>query len=334
MSTYQILKLRLVPRSIFLLGLIIAGAPPAVFGDESEQPPIRFLLKWGHQGEADGEFNFPIGIAVDSDGTICVSDFYNARVQRFSPVGKFLSSFGTSPNPGGLAIDREGNLYLTHLYAMKLSVHTRGGELLRQWGKAGQGDGEFDYPGGIAVSPTGRIYVADQTNHRVQMFDTDGKFLGKWGEYGTKTGQFGGNISEKARVGGPQFVALDATGNVYTTEASMCRIQKFTSDGKFILAWGEDSEKPGGFRGGWMGGKMQGPVGICLDAEGKVWVSAVNGRVQQYSTTGQYLRGLTEEPGSKPGQFKAPHGVALDGEGNLYVVDGYNHRIQKFATRR
>ena len=114
----------------------------------------------------------------------------------------------------------------------------------------------------------------------------------------------------------------------------MCRIQKFTSDGKFILAWGEDSEKPGGFRGGWMGGKMQGPVGICLDAEGKVWVSAVNGRVQQYSTTGQYLRGLTEEPGSKPGQFKAPHGVALDGEGNLYVVDGYNHRIQKFATRR
>ena len=143
MSAFRILKLRLVPRSIFLLGLIIAGAPSALFGDESEQPPIRFLLEWGHRGKADGEFDFPIGIAVDSDGTICVSDFYNARVQRFNPDGKFLSSFGTSPNPGGLAIDREGNLYLTHLYAMKLSVHTRGGRTFAAVGQSGSGRRRF-----------------------------------------------------------------------------------------------------------------------------------------------------------------------------------------------
>ena len=90
------------------------------------------------------------------------------------------------------------------------------------------------------MSPDGRVYVADQTNRRVQVFDRDGTFLFKWGEYGTKEGQFGGNVTPKSRVGGPQFVAVDAEGNVYTTEGSVCRVQKFTPDGKFLLAWGED----------------------------------------------------------------------------------------------
>ena len=79
---------------------------------------------------------------------------------------------------------------------------------------------------------------------------------------------------------------------------------------------------------------MRGPVGICLDAGGKVWVSAVNGRVQQYTADGEYLRGLDAEPGSEPGEFMAPHGVAVDGRGELFVVDSYNHRVQKFATGR
>ena len=332
---------RLILRSTFLLALLVAGSPSEVVGDEP--PPIRFLREWGRRGKAHGEFDFPIGIVVDRDGTVCVSDFYNARVQRFSPEGEFLSSFGVLPNPGGLAADRDGNLYLTHFSAMKLkeepkpdrvSVYTRDGELLRQWGRTGTGDGEFDYPGGIAVSPDGRVYVADQTNRRVQVFDRDGTFRLKWGEYGTKEGQFGGNVTPKSRVGGPQFVAVDAEGHVYTTEGSVCRVQKFTPDGKFLLAWGEDSDRPGGFGGGWLGGKLRGPVGICLDAGGKVWVSAVNGRVQQYSADGKYLRGLDEEPGNGPGQFMAPHGVAVDGRGDLYVVDSYNHRVQKFATGR
>ena len=114
-------------------------------------------------------------------------------------------------NPGGLARDAAGNLYLTHFTAMKqkevpkpdrVSVYTSDGKLIRQWGKTGKGDGEFDYPGGLAVGNDGRVYVADQTNRRVQVFDAQGKFLFKWGEYGVKEGQFGGNINPKSRVGG------------------------------------------------------------------------------------------------------------------------------------
>ena len=93
---------------------------------------------------------------MDRDGTVCVSDFYNARVQRFSPDGEFLSSFGVLPNPGGLAADRDANLYLTHFSAMKLkeeprpdgSPSTRRRRTPRQWGRTGTGDGGSIIPAG------------------------------------------------------------------------------------------------------------------------------------------------------------------------------------------
>jgi sugar lactone lactonase YvrE len=178
------------------------------------------------------------------------------------------------------------------------------------------------------------VYVADQTNRRVQVFDARGKFLFMWGEYGTRPGQFGGNSGPKSRVGGPQFVALDSAGNVYTTEGSVGRVQKFTADGKFLQAWGDNDDKPGSFGGLFAGFKasLKGPIGICIDDKDRLWVSAVSGRVPQFTKDGQYLGGIGGKQGSGPGEFLAPHGVAADRRGYLYVVDAYNHRIQKFAV--
>jgi sugar lactone lactonase YvrE len=326
-----------------VLAYLSAPAGSTAAGDQAEKGQARFLLAWGHRGKGVGEFDFPIGIAVDRQGEVFVTDFYNSRVQRFSALGKALASFSVLPNPGGMAIDGEGNLYLTHFSAMKakeqakparVSVYTGEGRLVRQWGKTGSGDGEFDYPGGIAVAPSGRVYVADQTNHRVQAFDRTGKFLFKWGEYGTGHGQFGGKSSRNSRVGGPQFVAVDGAGNVYTTEGSVARVQKFTADAKFLLAWGRDLDQAGEFGGSFLNNDkrgIHGAMGICLDDEGKLWVSAVSGRVQQFTTDGKYLRSLGTGQGSEPGQFIVPHSLASDGQGHLFVVDSYNHRIQKFA---
>jgi sugar lactone lactonase YvrE len=300
-------------------------------------------MSWGDQGDGPGEFNFPIGIAITSRGEVLVSDFYNARVQKFTADGKHLASIPVLPNPGGMAVDSDGNIYLTHFSAMKkdeekkpdrVSVVSPDGKLLRQWGKTGTGAGEFDYPGGIALSADGRVYVADQTNRRVQVFERDGKFLFQWGEYGVKEGQFGGNITPKSRVGGPHFLAIDSGGNVYTTEGSVGRVQKFTADGKFLAAWGGDEDKPGSFGGGFNGAKsgIRGPVGICFDEHGRLWISAVSARVQQFTSDGRFLQNLSRGEGTQPGQFMAPHALAADGRGHLYVVDAYNHRIQKFAT--
>jgi|SRR5579863_2020847 len=302
----------------------------------------RFLRQWGSEGSEPGEFHFPIGIAINGADEIFVTDFYNDRVQKFSTDGKLLAVIPVLPTPGGIAIGSSGEIYLAHFAEQKreerttdqISVYTSTGKLLRQWGRTGSGDGEFDCPGGLAVSRDGRLYVADQTNRRVQVFNPEGNLLFKWGEYGTKEGQFGGIVSIRSRVGGPQFLAFDSKGNVYTTEGSMGRVQKFTPEGKFLLAWGNNDDKAGSFGGVFTGFKnrtatLQGPVSICVDRHQRIWVSAVSGRIQQFTNEGIYLRGFGAA-GTEPGQFYAPHGLAFDSRGHLYVVDAFNHRVQKF----
>ena len=216
----------------------------------------------------------------------------------------------------------------------RVSVYDARGRLLRQWGRTGNGDGEFDYPGGIAISPDSRVCVADQTNHRVQVFDRDGKFLFQWGGYGTRRrGQFGGNITPKSGAWEARSSWRSTRRSVFTTEGSMGRVQEFAADGRFLRAWGNNEDRPGSFGGSFDGikGHLQGPIGICLDARGQVWVSSAGGRVQQFTQDGKYLRGLGGGRGDTPGQFRVPHGLATDGRGHLFVADSYNHRVQKFA---
>lgn len=331
---------------LLLAGMSASGAATCAGADVGKGPTAgiaRFLLEWGKKGSGPGEFNFPIGIAVSSADEIFVTDHYNNRLQKFRSDGKFLSEFPVLQHPGGIALDEAGNIYLSHFGESRsqfartpdrISVYDANGKFVREWGKSGKADGEFDMPGGIAIGRDGRVYVADQTNRRIQVFDRNGKFLAKWGEYGVKPGQFGGNSSRLSRVGGPQFVALDRAGDVYTTEGSLGRVQKFTSDGKFLLAWGDNKDAPGSFGGAFTGFKatLQGPIAICIDRENCVWVSAVCGRIQRFSNDGKFLGGFGGEQGKRPGQFFAPHGIAFDSHGDLYVVDAYNQRIQKFAV--
>jgi len=307
---------------------------------EPEISTPRLLLAWGKEGDAPGEFQFPIGIAINSADEVLISDHYNHRVQKFDRDGKLLAHFPVLPNPGGIALDKAGNIYLSHFPASarnkdvnpdRVTVYDAAGRLLHEWGKSGAGPGEFNYPGGLAIAADGRVYIADQTNHRVQVIDADGRFLTAWGKYGTQPGEFGGNTNPKSRAGGPTFLAFDKQGNIYATGGMDGRVQKFTSEGAFISTFGDLEDRPGSFgRDFEPFGGMHGPIGICCDHEDRLWISAAGGRIQQFTSEGRYLRGFGEKQGSEPGQFLAPHGVAIDSRGYLYVVDAYNHRVQKF----
>ena len=106
----------------------------------------RLILTLGNRDLAGatfyGEvFNMPTGVAVAPDGSIYVSDGYgNYKVQKFSPEGKWLKS----------------------------------------WGKFGTGPGEFALVHGVEVDNDGRVYVADRENGRVQIFDGEGKYISEW----------------------------------------------------------------------------------------------------------------------------------------------------------
>lgn len=107
-------------------------------------------------------------------------------------------------------------------------------------------------------------------------------------------------------------------------------MQKFSPEGRPLLAFGDNSTELGGFGGG---ATLIGPIAICLDRQQRIWVSATNHRVQRFTAAGKFIDGATSlTAGEGPGQFSTPHGVVIDAEGNLYVADSRNYRIQKFAV--
>jgi sugar lactone lactonase YvrE len=345
------MKRRLCYRLCFicLVELTLAADAPAAESEKSnfqavsdEITPPKFQASWGQEGTGPGQFKSPVGIAINAADDVFITDAGNGCVERFTADGKFLDQVVTGSFPGGIAIDRQGLIYVAVMMDYKISVFRHkpkvsadqvsasAYELVREWGAKGTGDGEFDQPGGLAFGHDGSLFVCDQVNHRVQRFTPEGKFLAKWGEYGDKPGQFGAPEPPRNRVGGPCLVAVDKQGNIYTTEPRPGRIQKFSPDGKYLGSWGSNEVRPGAFGGS---DKILGPIALAFDRDDRVWVSATNHRVQLFTADGHYLTGLgtTAKPGHDPGQFRVPHGIAFDSRGVLYVVDTQNHRVQKFA---
>jgi sugar lactone lactonase YvrE len=315
--------------------LLVVGH--ALSAAELTQP--RFVLAWGKKGDQPGEFYSPIGIAINNKDEVFITDLNNARLQKFTADGKYLGGFDLprvdpkrkSSQAGGIVIDDRGLIYLSYMEQNRIQVYTDAGKLVREWGKSGNGDGEFAGPGGITLGPEEAIYVADQNNHRIQKFTRAGRFLAKWGEYGDKPGQFGGIEPKGSRFGGPHFLARDSKGRLYTTEGVIGRVQQFSADGKPLSAWGDKGSQPGGFGSLKLGYSKHsfGPIAVLVDRQDRVWVSSLNDRVQCFSADGKFLFGIGGT-GTGPGQFARPHGMAVDSKGHLYVADASNQRIQKF----
>jgi DNA-binding beta-propeller fold protein YncE len=282
----------------------------------------EFLLEWGASGST---FFAPRFAAVDENGDVYVSDLL--LVQKFDETGTYLTRIGAGgtgdgefQNPNGLAADGLGLLYTTeHGGNNRVQWFSTANVYLGQWGTFGEGDGQFRSPQGIAVVPGELVYVADRANHRIQKFDPAGAFLGKWGAAGEAAGQF--------RF--PTGVAVDAQGNVWVSDSENHRIQKFDADGGFLSAFGGPGSGDG---------ELSFPRGLAISAGGTLYVADEgNHRIQEFSSGGEFLarwgaNGGDGTPGSLPGEFHGPSGVALDeSRGYVYVVDTGNNRVQKFA---
>lgn len=329
--------------ALLLIGLLSAAPGPHASAVAIAGPPEgpEFLRAWGRKGDGTGEFHSPIHIAINARDEVYVADLNNARIQKFSIDGAHLGGFDlpldTPPRKscmvGGLAVDRRGRLYVSFMIQHRVAVYDEAGAVVREWGKRGDGDGEFHQPGGIVVRADDTLVVADQCNHRVQTFSAEGAFLGKWGGHGAGPGRFGGSDPAGSRFGGPHFLGQDRQGRLYTTEAGPGRVQQFAADGRPLASWGDKGDQPGGFgayRFGGLGGTY-GPIGLLVDRHDRVWVSSLDDRVQCFTADGRFLFAIDDAGDDEPGPLLHPHGMAIDSHGHLYIADSGHQRILKFA---
>ncbi len=224
---------------------------------------------------------------------------------------------GEFSSPTGIALDKDGNIYVADTDNHSVQKFDKDGKFIARWGgDPSSEEGLFYYPRGLATDPDGNVFVADSGNNRVQKFDPDGSVLRAWGKFG-----FAWRGADMGKFDVPWGVATDRDGNLYVSDTSNARVQKFRSDGTALLKWGRDGSFDGAFFY---------PRGIAIDFVGNIYVADEgNHRIQKFDARGNYLTKWGRE-GSGPGQFKSPWGVACDALGNVYVVDSGNHRIQKF----
>jgi DNA-binding beta-propeller fold protein YncE len=142
---------------------------------------LKPIGRIGKRGSGKGEFNYPVGIAVNKQGDIAVSDTGSCSVEEFTPDYKFIRRIGTQgtgpgmfTRPKGVAFDSDGNLYVVDAAFNNFQIFSPKGRILMFVGSFGSGPGEFNLPLSISIDAKNRLYVTDELNARVQIF----QFLG------------------------------------------------------------------------------------------------------------------------------------------------------------
>jgi len=157
----------------------------------------RVLRSFGSYGRGPGQFIYPVGICIDDQGHIYVSEYgENDRVQKFDREGKFLfewGRFGSGPGefqrPSGLALGPDGSLYVADSVNHRIQVFTQEGKLLRILGSQGREPGQFIYPYDVTIGG-GHLYVLEYGGQRVQKLTFDGQPLASFGRAGRTDGCF------------------------------------------------------------------------------------------------------------------------------------------------
>lgn len=298
-----------------------ASEPKFEIVDGWEQLPAG----WSHPDTA--------AVAVDSQDRVFVLHRGEHPVLIYDRDGKFLSSWGDGLFTGqthGITIAPDDSVFVTDRDHHTVRKFTQDGNLLMTLGvpltpsdtgatgpdfrTVQRAAGPFNFPTNIAIAPNGDLYVSDgYANARVHRFSPSGELLASWGEPGTGPGQF--HL--------PHGIAVASDGRVFVCDRENDRVQVFSADGQFLTQWTD----------------VQRPTQIVLDRADRAYVSelpwpagaktghdtevaaAVPGRVSVLTTGGEVLARWSEADPMAADAVPAPHGLAIDSHGSLYVAD-------------
>jgi hypothetical protein len=254
------------------------------------------LAVLGRPGSGDGEFNQPHGIAFEPlTRDLYVVDRGNSRVQRITKDGAFVLKWGVPSLAPNSPL------------------------------------GNFNDPVAIAAA-SNAVYVVDRNNHRIQKFRILAATGGGWTVQNDIT--WGGLGSASGQFSSPVGCAVDRNGHVWVLDAGNHRLQKFESDGTWLLSTGSAGSGPGQFVV---------PTGLGIDSGGFVLVTETSSdphnpasadiahqRVQQFISWVGPSNLRWGSYGTRPGEFRLPVGVAFGPSGFAYVADQGNQRVQVF----
>ncbi len=246
----------------------------------------------------------------------------------------------------GVAVDRAGNIYLSHRSKNRIRKITSDGIIttIAGNGTAGySGDGgpaleaALNFPAGLALDKENNLYIADRNNHRIRRVSSKGIITTV---AGTGVSDFSGDMGPalEAHLHFPSDVEVGPKGALYISDRSNHRIRKVDSEGVIKTVAGLGLEGYGGDFGRATEALLKFPFGITLDRQGNLYIAdRGNNRVRKVNAKGI----ITSIAGDSMHSFGGDYGPALysnlayptdvvvDEEDNIYIADRNNNRIRK-----
>jgi sugar lactone lactonase YvrE len=255
------------------------------------------------------------------------------------PAARFL-------NPGGIAADTSGNLYVADTDNHTIRKITSSGTvttLAGSTGVSGTNDGtglaaKFNQPQGVVVDSLGNVYVADTGNHTIRKITAGGVVTTLAGSAGNP-----GSVNatgNSASFYQPEGIAVNASGTLIFVADTWNHLIRQVTSGGVVTTLAGSAGNPGSGNGTGAGASFYQPQGIAVDGAGIVYVGDTgNATIRMIEPSGLVttLAGSPGVYGSANGtgaaaQFYQPMGVAVDGSGNVYVADSFNNTIRKVAS--
>jgi serine/threonine protein kinase len=327
--------------------------PPAV-----ESPPAVvtagnwrvFILagRPGAPGSADGpapdaRFKSPGGIAVDTSGNAYIADTGNNTIRKITRDGAVSTLAGLAGKPGrkdgsggaarflaplGVAVDHAGNIYVAEFASDIIRKITSDGVVNTLAGSAADGTGHnahFRNPWSVAVDSTGNVYVADKSNFTIRQITPTGRvstFAGFPGIPGDADGP-----GSYARFRDPQSVAVDSAGNVYVADTGNYAVRKINSFGLVATLAGAPG-KFGVADGAGNKARFSNIQSIAVGDLGNIYVLDGD-TIRKITPGGGVTTLLNTSLAGAQSHIVHPTSMAVDGVGNLYLVEGINDVIWK-----
>lgn len=268
----------------------------------------------------DLDFASVSSVAINSAGNMIVLHRSAQPFIEFDGNGQFVRSFGDESlftRSHGLRIDDQDNLWVTDFLGhtvmkldsdanilMSLGVRDEAGD----WDEANNTH-QFNQPNDIGFDSEGNFYVAqghgvNGAEPKILKFTAEGEFITQWGKLGDGPGELVVAHS----------IEVDDQDNIYVADRENHRIQIYDTDGNFLQVWNFAAMA----------------CSIYLHDDGFMYMtSGFDGELAKLDMEGNII-GSIGTPGSENGQFGEGHGLTVDANGNIYVADVVNRRIQKY----